>query len=156
MHSKIGQRIKQARLLQGMTQQELGIALGFSESGADVRIAQYESGRRTPKEQTLNAIAQALHVSVAFLTSPAPDSDHELIQLILSMDDQSLISLSSITYPNREGQSVYLTPNLHFTSDTVNQFLTKLFQKKQELMKGLITENDYINWKIGEYSDGKT
>ena len=156
MHSKIGQRIKQARILRGMTQQELGIALGFTESGADVRIMQYETGRRTPKENTLNCIAQILQVNVAFFTSPAPETDHELIQLILSLDDHSLISFSSVDHSNTNGQSCCTTPNLFFTSDAVNSFLTRLFQKKQELMQGLITEKDYINWKVGEYSDGQT
>lgn len=37
-----------------MTQKELGLAVGFSESTADIRIGQYESGTRAPKEQLLH------------------------------------------------------------------------------------------------------
>ena len=46
----VGDRIKRARNFRGMTQKELGIAIGFEEKSADIRIAQYESNTRTPKE----------------------------------------------------------------------------------------------------------
>ena len=45
----IGERIHFFRLLRGMTQKYLGRALGFPEKSADVRLAQYETGSRTPK-----------------------------------------------------------------------------------------------------------
>ena len=38
----VGDRIKRARNFRGMTQKELGIAIGFEEKSADIRIAQYE------------------------------------------------------------------------------------------------------------------
>ena len=43
----VGKRIKRFRILCGMTQKALGMAVGFSQETADVRIAQYESGART-------------------------------------------------------------------------------------------------------------
>ena len=51
----IGERIHHFRLLRGFTQKYLGQQLGFSDSQADVRIAQYEKGARSPKEKYLNA-----------------------------------------------------------------------------------------------------
>ena len=53
----IGERIHHFRLLRGFTQKYLGQQLGFSEAQADVRIAQYEKGARSPKENYLNALA---------------------------------------------------------------------------------------------------
>lgn len=35
----VGKRIRRFRTLRGMTQKELGIAVGFSPESADVRIA---------------------------------------------------------------------------------------------------------------------
>ncbi len=49
----IGERIKRARNFRKLTQKELGLAVGFEENTADVRIAQYESNTRTPKEDML-------------------------------------------------------------------------------------------------------
>lgn len=57
----IGERIKRVRMKRGMTQKELGIALGFPDRSADVRIAQYESGSRTPKEDLIRQIAAIFH-----------------------------------------------------------------------------------------------
>ena len=45
----IGERIHYFRILRGFTQKYLGKMLGFSDSQADVRIAQYE--KRHPQSQ---------------------------------------------------------------------------------------------------------
>ena len=45
--SIMGDKIHRIRDFRGMTQKQLGIAVGFDEKSADVRIAQYESGTRT-------------------------------------------------------------------------------------------------------------
>ena len=45
----IGERIRFFRNLCGMTQKYLGQVVGFPEKTADIRMAQYESGSRTPK-----------------------------------------------------------------------------------------------------------
>ena len=38
----MGMRIRHFRILRGMTQKALGIAVGFPQYSADVRIAQYD------------------------------------------------------------------------------------------------------------------
>ena len=52
----IGERIRFIRNLRGITQKWLGQAVGFPPKTADVRMAQYESGSRTPKEDLVKAI----------------------------------------------------------------------------------------------------
>ena len=49
----IGERIHFFRTLRGMTQKYLGMAVGFPERSADVRLAQYETGTRTPRENPI-------------------------------------------------------------------------------------------------------
>ena len=44
----IGERIRFIRNLRGMTQKYLGIMAGLPERTADIRMAQYEAGTRTP------------------------------------------------------------------------------------------------------------
>ena len=66
----IGERIHYFRLLRGFTQKYLGQQLGFSDSQADVRIAQYEKGARSPKEKYLNALADIFEVSPHALAVP--------------------------------------------------------------------------------------
>ena len=51
--NEIGRIIKEARKEKGLTQKELGEKLGVSYQ----MIAQYESGRRKPKIETLKRIS---------------------------------------------------------------------------------------------------
>lgn len=66
----IGERIHFFRNLRGMTQKYLGSAVGFPEKTADVRMAQYESGTRTPKADLTAALAQTLDCRRRPLTFP--------------------------------------------------------------------------------------
>ena len=56
----IGERIHFFRILRGMTQKYLGLQVGFPEKSADVRLAQYETGARTPKAELTASLAHVL------------------------------------------------------------------------------------------------
>ena len=60
----VGDKIKKIRTFRGMTQKELGLAIGFEEKGADNRIAQYETNYRVPKRELLDKMAEALRVDI--------------------------------------------------------------------------------------------
>ena len=54
-----GKRIRFIRTFRGMTQKELGIALGFDAGSADIRVSQYESdNKKTIKEPMLRQMAK--------------------------------------------------------------------------------------------------
>lgn len=55
-----GEKIKEARKKAGLSQKELGDKLGVSQA----MIGQYETGKRKPKLETLDKIAEALSVDV--------------------------------------------------------------------------------------------
>ena len=106
----IGTRIKRIRTLRGITQKELGVRLGYSERNADIRIAQYESGKRTPKEDVINGIASILEVSPEALKIPDIESYHGFIFTLFELEEQfgltidmteglSLIHISEPTRP---------------------------------------------------------
>ena len=63
----IGERIRFFRNLRGMTQKYLGMQVGFPEKTADIRMAQYESGSRTPKVDLTNSLAEVFGVSTSAL-----------------------------------------------------------------------------------------
>ena len=60
-----------------LTQKELGMAVGFPDSCADVRIAQYESDVRTPKEDLMKLFASTLGVPVELFTVPVLSEPRE-------------------------------------------------------------------------------
>lgn len=77
-----------------MTQKALGMAVGFSAESADIRIAQYESGTRTPKRSMICLLAQALGVSPSALAVPRIQSAEELCSLLIALEDECGIKLS--------------------------------------------------------------
>lgn len=83
-----GQHIRHYRMLRGMTQKALGIAAGFPPGTADIRIAQYESGARTPKYTLLCTLAEALGVPPSALDIPRIKSCEALNQLLLALEDE--------------------------------------------------------------------
>ena len=90
----IGERIRFFRNLKGMTQKYLGMQIGFSEKTADIRMAQYESGTRTPKAEATNDLAKVLDVSPQALTVPDIDSYNGLMHTLFALED--LLALESI------------------------------------------------------------
>jgi len=83
----IGERIRYIRNLRGMTQKYLGMLIGFNEKAADVRLAQYESGARTPKEKVLTQLADALEICPQALALPDIDSDIGLAHTLFALED---------------------------------------------------------------------
>ena len=83
----IGERIHFFRTLRGMTQKYLGTIIGFSENTADVRVAQYELGTRTPKADLTVALANALDVSPQALDVPDIDSHIGLMHTLFALED---------------------------------------------------------------------
>lgn len=83
----IGEQIHHFRLLHGFTQNSLGQMLGFNDTQADVRIAQYEKGNRSPKEKYLNALAEIFEVSPHALAVPDIDSYIGLMHMLFATED---------------------------------------------------------------------
>ena len=83
----IGERIKFIRTMRGMTQKLLGAAIGFPEKTADIRLAQYESGTRAPKEDVTIALANALEVAPQALAVPDIDNYIGLAHTLFALED---------------------------------------------------------------------
>ena len=84
----IGERIQFFRKLRGMTQKYLGTQVGFPEKSADVRLAQYETGTRTPKADMTAALANILDVSPLALSVPDIDSYLGLMHTLFTLEDR--------------------------------------------------------------------
>ena len=71
----IGERIRQARNEKGLTQKQLGSISGTSE----ITIRQYELGKRQPRIEQLQRIADALNISAYDLIENAGDTFDPLL-----------------------------------------------------------------------------
>ncbi len=83
----IGERINFLRNLKGMTMKYFGMSIGFDEKAADVRISQYERGKRTPKENVIAAMAESLDVSPQALDVPNIESYTGLMHTLFALED---------------------------------------------------------------------
>ena len=59
-------RLKQARIKAGLTQQELGVLAGIDADNASAKMNQYEQGVHIPKFPRLQDLASALKVPTAY------------------------------------------------------------------------------------------
>lgn len=85
----VGEKIKKIRTFRGMTQKELGLAIGFEEKGADNRIAQYETNYRVPKRALLDKIAQALRVDRQNFYTVQPGCAEDFMRTFFWLDEDS-------------------------------------------------------------------
>ena len=83
----IGEKIKRIRKYRNMTQKQLGILCGFSENTADVRIRQYENDSKTPKEETLKDIANALNVNIYALNESPLYAAEDVMFTMFELDE---------------------------------------------------------------------
>lgn len=138
----IGERIRFIRNLRGMTQKYLGMAIGFSENTADVRMAQYESGARTPKKKMIADLANVLEVCPEALTVPDIDNYIGLAHTLFTLED-----LYGVKVENNDGL-------LCLTLDKENKSYLSMFDiwgawsnESEKLKSGEITKEEYDDWR---------
>ena len=138
----IAERINYFRNKCGMTMKHLGQRLGYAEKSADVRVAQYESGNRKPKEDTIHALAEIFDVAPAALDVPDIDSYIGIMHTLFVLEDQYDLSADLI-----DGE-----PVLRFGTDIKKRsHLWNLFYswaaEANRLHNGEITEEEYNTWR---------
>ena len=139
----IGKRIRYIRNLRNMTQKWLGMAIGFDEKTADVRMAQYESGTRSPKENLTSDIANALDVSPRALDVPEIDSYVGLAHTLFALEDLYGLRVGEI-----DGE---VCLRLDKSKGTTYLSMFDIFHAWNEmaikLKNGEITEEEYNDWR---------
>ena len=139
----IGERIHHFRLLRGFTQKYLGKLLGFSDSQADVRIAQYEKGARSPKEKYLNALAQIFEVSPHALNVPDIDTDIGLMHTLFTLEDTRGLKIGKL-----DGElCLRLDTDTGMTYHSMWDMFNAWYQQAEKLESGEITKEEYDQWR---------
>ena len=90
--TEIGKRIRNIRILNGLSQSELGEKLGLT---AD-RIQKYENGARNPKVSMIFRIANALDVNAAALYDPTPCDDLSTMFFFFEMEEKYGMTIKKI------------------------------------------------------------
>ena len=139
----IGERIHFFRNMRGMTQKYLGQLLGFPEKSADVRLAQYETGARTPKADLTASLANALDVSPQALAVPDIDSYIGLMHTLFTLEDRYGLKIDEA-----DGE-VCLKVDVRKNKDAaeLHKMLCSWRQAASMLKAGEITQEEYDRWR---------
>lgn len=139
----IGERIRFFRNLKGMTQKFLGVQVGFPEKTADIRMAQYESGSRTPKAELTESLASALGVSPLALSVPDIDSYLGLMHTLFTLEDRYGLTVET----GENGVSLRVDPRKGKDAAELSEILTAWAQQAEKLRNGKINREDYDKWR---------
>lgn len=139
----ISERMRFIRKKRNMTQKYVGTVLGFGEKNADSRIAQYENGRREPREDVLEEIAKILSVSTDALDNPNLDTYNRLMHTLFAIED-----IYGLTIDRINGKLCLVA------DESRPECFTNLFTRlnewnemKEKLKDGKIDEIQYDNWR---------
>ena len=147
----IGERIRFIRNLRGMTQKYLGTMVGFPEKTADIRMAQYEAGSRTPKEDLTKALANALEVSPLALNVPDTDSYLGLMHTLFSLEDRY-----GLTIEIRDGEVLFrIDPRKGKDAARISEMVCSWAPVAEKYRAGEISKDDYDKWRYNypQYDD---
>lgn len=138
----IGERIRYLRNIRAMTQKQLGAAAGLPEKTADIRIAQYESGSRSPKEKLTEKLAEVLDVSPAALNIPDIESHIGIMHTLFVLEDLYGLKIDEVD----SEPVIRLNKSSPEYLKMIEMFLE--WQKQAQLWRdGQITKEDYDDWR---------
>ena len=139
----IGERIRFFRNLRGMTQKYLGTVVGFPEKTADIRMAQYESGSRTPKADLTESLASVLGVSPLALSVPDIDSYLGLMHTLFTLEDRYGLTVEK----TENGVSLRVDPRKGKDAAEFSEMLNAWAEQAEKYHSGDISREDYDKWR---------
>ncbi len=139
----IGERIRFFRNLRGMTQKYLGQVVGFPEKTADIRMAQYESGSRTPKAELTENLAGALGVSPLALSVPDIDSYLGLMHTLFALEDIYGLKIDKLD----DEVCIRLDKNRGTSYISLLERFTAWQKEAEKYRNGEISKEEYDHWR---------
>ena len=139
----IGERIRFFRNLRGMTQKYLGTVVGFPEKTADIRMAQYESGSRTPKADLTENLAGVLGVSPLALSVPDIDSYLGLMHTLFTLEDRYGLTIEK----GENGVSMRVDSRKGKDAAELSEMLNAWAEQAEKYRKSDINRDEYDKWR---------
>ncbi len=139
----IGERIRFFRNLRGMTQKYLGTVVGFPEKTADIRMAQYESGSRTPKADLTNKLAEVFGISPQALSVPDIDSYIGLMHTLFTLEDRYGLTIEK----TENDVSMYADPKKGTDAAELSEMLNAWAEQSEKYHNGDINRDEYDKWR---------
>lgn len=126
-----------------MTQKYLVTVVGFPEKTADIRMAQYESGSRTPKADLTNKLAEGFGISPQALSVPDVDSYIGLMHTLVTLEDRYGLTIEK----TENGASIYADPKKGTDAAELSEMLNALAEQAEKYHNGDISREGYDKWR---------
>ena len=138
----LGSNLKTIRLFRNKTLKELGQILGFSTSSADVRISQYESDKKKPRENVIENLAYKLDVSPQAIDIPDIETYIGAIYTLFQLERSYGLKIDEL-----DGQPILRFDKLlPHEQDTLYEYMQNWLEAKN-FREGKITQQQYEEWK---------
>jgi len=166
----LGQKIKQIRLMRGLTQEELAEKAGLSGKSGSIRISQYESDKRKPNDEVIKILSEALDISPYVLISSDFSENDRFIHYLYNLESNFNIKVQdeddgiSIFFPNKMETDVITLSQIYeeeellriiATLPVLNNIYGNLYrglEKWAEMSRmkndGSLSTSEYDEWKL--------
>ena len=125
--------------MRGLTQKQLGELMGFPLSNADVRIAQYENGSRTPSENALLKLAIVLNVSPFALNQNFTGNPFYILHFLMALEDSGKLRIT------RKDKKSYVV--LDIENPILIEELNRWVDANAKYWNHEITKEEYDNFR---------
>ena len=161
----IGEKIKRVRMFRKTTQAELGTAVGLGENSQN-RIAHYERGTRVPQKELLDRMAEVLDVNRYMLYDLTGQNSSEFLQIMFWLEEANpgifhLFQLKKypdekcnegddpgVYYHDTDEWPAHPPVGMWFSGGMINDFMQEWLIRMEEKRAGLITNEEYFEWKL--------
>ena len=141
---KFGDKIKFFRKKMELTQKQLGMMIGFPESNADVRMAQYESSSRKPSYFVRRSLAEKLGVSLYSLEAPDIDVSNinTTMHTLFALED-----LYGLKTNIADGEVTLHFDMTNISDPSFFEMVTAWAEQAAKYKSGEISKEDYDKWR---------
>ena len=139
----LGDKIRKFRNLHNLSQKELGLKMGFSSASADVRIRQYESNTKYPRDDIRKKFAEILDVDISALSDIEIQSDEDIMQTLFYLSE-----ILNIDIEKTEDKFYLSFDANNKENELLMSYLTMWYEQKKNLRN---TSNSSSEDLIHEY-----
>lgn len=117
--------------------------LGFLGKTSDVRMAQYESESRTPKQDLVKELAGIFDISTEAITVPDIDTYTGLMHTLFALEDMYGLKIKEV-----DGKPMLtLDPSISAPGSQMDNMFHAWMQQANKLSNGKISKEEYDKWR---------
>ena len=136
-----GSRLRFFRNRKGLTQKQVGEAVGFKGNISEVRMAQYETEALTPKDPLINQLAAIYGVSPRAIKVPDIDTYVGLMHTLFALEDTYGLTIDRID------DTDCLRIDREQMNSSLHSYLAAWRDVATRYRSGEISKKEYDDWR---------